>query len=142
MILSRDVLSIFTLRFLVKDALSIFAQRFLVKGALSISTLWYPLYIYSMILKSQLNSVHKSYHLLIIDFSLMNHRVNIERISFTKNHRVNIERASFTMNHKTNIERVSNTKNHRVNIDMASFTKNHRVKIEREHPILRIFEQI
>ena len=70
MILSRDVLSIFTLRFLVKDALSIFAQRFLVKVALSISTLLYPLYIYSMILKSQLNSVHKSYHLLIIDFSL------------------------------------------------------------------------
>ena len=92
----------------------------------------YPFYIYSMIHKSQLNSVHKSYHLLIIDFSLMNHRVNIERISFTKNHRVNIERASFTMNHKTNIERVSNTKNHRLNIDMAFFTKNHRVKIERK----------
>ena len=30
----------------------------------------YPFYIYSMIHKSQLNSVHKSYHLLIIDFSL------------------------------------------------------------------------
>ena len=67
------------------------------------------------------------------------HKVFLYIISIN---RVNIERASFTMNHKTNIERVSNTKNHRLNIEMAFFTKNHRVKIEREHPILRIFEQI
>ena len=46
-------------------------------------------------------------NLLIIDFSLMNHRVNIEMASFTKNLGANIEWASITKNLRVNIERTS-----------------------------------